>query len=109
MNYYKLNKPITFEKEHWVLRILLCWLPKQNPDFDFTGKHVAYWYVKLNEGDFVVQEMGFDGSGPIIFKSPYGDNYGYWSDIDGINSGYIENVFDREALSEEEFNRAWES
>lgn len=86
---------------HFLLRIILWWVPKGSPDYDKRNDDVAYWLVEIEDGR-AEREIGFDTHNNPILHAPTDRNMGLWTDSDRI---FI--VAEYEIVSTQEFNHYW--
>jgi hypothetical protein len=64
-----------------VVNVLSKVLPVGNPDFGDRVERVKEWLIEIDkESGVALREIGLDETGEVILKSPWGRNYGVWTD-----------------------------
>jgi hypothetical protein len=60
---------------------LLWFIPRANPDYDFTA--VRKWYVEVDENGQPIREIALNEHGAPLFGAPWRNNFGFWIDSEG--------------------------
>jgi len=96
------------EKEPWkvkVIKTILFFIPKANPDYDSKMHLVKNWLIEFveEEGDLVPwREIALDSTGDIVFAGPDKKNYGFWLDA---NMSFKD--FKGEPIDKDYFEKYW--
>jgi hypothetical protein len=96
------------ELRHWKVRLvkaLLFFVPRANPDIEILYPHVKRWALELSEDGWPQREVGLDDCGTTLFRTPNDRNTGFWTDM-------ARRRFERTELQEisaTEFERLWRS
>ena len=93
------------EHEPWqvrVLRIVLFFIPRANPDNEPLYSRVRRWAVEIDAAGKPVREVGIDSNGASLFRAPDGRNFGFWTD-----SPMTFTLGELESMSESEFEKLW--
>lgn len=96
------------EKEPWqskVLKTILFFIPKANPDYEPKMHLVKKWLIEFEEEDGKLlpwREIGLDSNGTPVFAGPDKKNYGFWLDT---NMKYED--FEGEPIAKDEFESIW--
>ena len=72
-----------FKSESWqitLLRFVLFFIPKANPDNEKLYRFVKKWYLELDDSNIPVREVGLDSTGRPLFGAPDNRNFGFWTD-----------------------------
>jgi hypothetical protein len=72
-----------FGPDSWqvrLLRVLLFFIPRANPDNEPLYRHVKKWYLELDDSGVPVRELGLDSEGQPLFGAPDDRNSGFWTD-----------------------------
>lgn len=72
-----------FTSDSWqvrLIRLVLFFIPRANPDNEKLYRLVKKWYLELNESGIPVREIGLDSSGEPLFGAPDARNFGFWTD-----------------------------
>ncbi|MCV2403017.1 hypothetical protein OFY17_09025 [Marinomonas sp. C2222] len=99
----------TYESTNWdreafnswgmrLLRLLLFFIPRANPDHEKLYLEVARWFLEIDDNGLPQREIGINSDGAPIFVAPDNRNLGMWTDFP--------HVFDESKLelaSKEEF------
>jgi hypothetical protein len=105
MHYGSTNRATNFGPDPWqvrVLRLLLFFIPKANPDNEKLYRFVKKWYLELNDANVPVREIGLGEQGEPLLAAPDQRNYGFWTDSsEPIDTEWLQ------PISAEEFHRAW--
>lgn len=70
-------------REPWqvrILRALLWFIPRANPDNEKLYPRVHRWALELDEDRKPVREVGVGANGKALFRAPDKRNYGFWTD-----------------------------
>ncbi len=87
---------------------LTKFIPKANPDFDNKIDNVKTWLVECeSETGIPTREIGLDNEGRVLFKMPYKNNYGFWTDNNLLLNDFKEILFATE-FSKEFFEWKWD-
>jgi hypothetical protein len=65
-----------------LVRALKALVPAANPDVDLQVLAVARWWIEVDNEGVPIREVGFDDAGAPIVATPFGENYGFWTDSD---------------------------
>jgi len=102
--------PEAKKKNLWrkrIVKTLLFFIPKGNPDFDTLIDDVAEWQLEIDSIDHLPnREIGIDIKGQVIFVMPWLDNYGYWTDNE-IKLDYFKAHFKAFEIEKAEFDKNW--
>jgi len=60
---------------------VLWFIPRANPDYDFTA--MRRWYVEVDENDQPIREIALNEHGDPLFGAPWRSNFGFWIDSGG--------------------------
>ncbi|MCR5606488.1 MAG: hypothetical protein K6F69_06710 [Treponema sp.] len=73
-------------------------------------ENVDVWYVEYDEDEYnvVMREIGIDVNGNVVWKAPWKDFLGLWTDED-FNIDFYRERFGFEMISKEEFEELWNS
>jgi hypothetical protein len=72
-----------FGPDSWqvrLLRALLFFIPRANPDNEPLYRHVKRWYLELDDSGVPVREIGLGPDGAPLFAAPDERNFGFWTD-----------------------------
>ncbi len=90
-----------------LISILTSAIPKANPDFDDKIEDVEKWLVECEtETGIPTREIGLDNEGRVLFKMPYKNNYGYWTDNNLLLNDFNEKL-KATKLDKETFESKW--
>jgi hypothetical protein len=91
-----------------IIRMLLFFIPRANPDFEKRMDYVAEWLLEIDTDDnSVVREIGLDKFGRVIMILPLRKNYGFWLDTDMGLDDFIKN-FDAVYTDKSAFESKWD-
>jgi hypothetical protein len=109
MKYLRVRERIEWPRnEPWqirLIRILLFFIPRANPDYDSKMYLVKSWLIEFIEfkGELVPwREIALDDTGKPVFAGPDGRNYGFWLDT---NMKFED--FDGDIIEKDEFEHYW--
>jgi hypothetical protein len=86
-----------------LLRMLLFFVPRANPDSEALYPQVRAWALELTDDLWPLREVALDENDRPLFKSPNGRNFGFWPDM-----AYQQlDVADLDPLSEHAFESLW--
>ena len=86
-----------------LLRLLLFFVPRANPDNEKLYPLVKFWAIEFDEKGWPQREVGLDSSGAPLFGAPDARNTGFWPDMASKQFS----VAELQPLSEEAFNALW--
>jgi hypothetical protein len=105
MHYGSTNRATNFRPDPWqvrVLRSLLFFIPKANPDNESLYPLVRKWYLELDDSNLPVREIGLGENEVPLFAAPDQRNYGFWTDSsEPVDAEWLQ------PISAEEFHRVW--
>ena len=88
-----------------LLRHILFFMPKANPDYEFKMHLVKKWLVEFinDDGELIPwREIALDSKGKVVFAGPDKRNYGFWLDT---NMKFED--FNGVSIEKEEFDSYW--
>jgi len=92
-------------KDPWqvqVLRVLLWFIPRANPDNEPLYPQVRCWALELDEEGRAVREVGVGQGNAALFRAPNGRNFGFWTDSEeAVPDDYLR------PLNVDEFEDLW--
>lgn len=84
------------EMNHWkvlLIKALLWFIPRSNPDNEPLYPQVKKWLLELNEANEPVREIGLDIYDQPLFCAPNERNFGFWTDSnEPIENDYIKTI-----------------
>jgi hypothetical protein len=105
MHYGSTNRATNFGPDPWqvrILRLVLFFIPKANPDNEKLYRYVKKWYLELNDANVPLREIGLGEKGEPLFAAPDQRNYGFWADgSEPVDTEWLQ------PISADEFQRAW--
>ena len=105
MRYGRTNLATNFGPETWqvrVLRYILFFIPKANPDNEKLYPVFKTWYLELNDSNIPVRETGLGENGEPLFAAPNERNFGFWTDSsEAFDTKHLQ------AITAEEFETRW--
>jgi hypothetical protein len=88
------------ERHSWkvrVVRALLWFIPRANPDNEALYPKVRLWAVEVDDDGKPNREVGVGEDGTPLFRSPEGRNFGFWTDSPmTFNDGDLQPILERE-------------
>ena len=96
------------EKEPWqikMIKTILFFIPKANPDYDSKIHLVKNWLIEFKEvnGELLPwREIALDSNESPLFAGPDKRNYGFWLDA---NMKYED--FEGELIEKQKFEKIW--
>jgi hypothetical protein len=63
-----------------ILRVLLFFIPRANPDYESVLPQVREWLIEFDEAGQPWREIGLDAVGTPVLSGPDSRNYGFWLD-----------------------------
>lgn len=94
------------DKEPWqfrLLRVLLFFVPRANPDIEKLYPRVREWVLELSDDGWPKREIGLDSDGRPLFSTPNERNTGFWTDMAATQFKPSE----VREISSAEFDRLW--
>jgi len=85
-----------------LIKAILFFVPRANPDQEKLYPHVAKWLVEIDESGAPIREIGMDKNNSPLFAAPNIRNYGFWTDSDKKFE-----IQELEPSSKEEFESIW--
>lgn len=86
-----------------LIKIVLFFIPRANPDHEKLYPYVAKWLIEIDESGVLVREIGLDENNVPLFSAPDDRNFGFWTDSD--KKFEIEEL---EPSTKEEFDLLWQ-
>lgn len=86
-----------------VIKSLLFFIPRANPDVERLFPHVKAWAIELSDDGWPEREIGISSSGKVLFCLPDDRNTGFWTDM--ARKQFL--VSELKPLSKEEFDKLW--
>ncbi len=89
-----------------VLRGILFFIPKDNPDYENKMNLVKSWLIEFEEDNnqfLPMREIALDKNDNPIFCGPDTRNYGFWCDTNMKYQDFI-----GQPIEQIEFERTWE-
>ncbi len=65
-----------------LVRGVLCFVPRANPDFEPLLSRVRRWLVEIDESGRAQREVAIGDDGAPLFAAPDERNTGFWTDSD---------------------------
>ena len=104
------TQPFTYRPEsgldklkHNILKFLISWAPKANPDNEDILENVRSWYLEVCEEDGQPQrEIGFDDLNNPVWYAPTERNLGFWTDSNMSFTKSGNTIIDKE-----KFEKIW--
>lgn len=85
-----------------LLRLLLFFTPRANPDNEPMYPYVKRWYLELDDSVVPAREIGVDSEGKPLFGAPDKRNAGFWTDTtEKFKQAHLH------PIPAEEFERLW--
>jgi len=85
-----------------VIRTLLWFIPRSNPDNEPLYPRVARWALEIGDNGRASREIGLDASGIPLFGAPDERNFGFFTDSDTTFS-----AADLAPVEQSEFEAWW--
>lgn len=85
-----------------VLRVLLWFIPRANPDNELLYPHVRRWALEVDAMGKPLREVGLGEGSKVLFRAPDRRNRGMWMD-----SQVTIAAEDLESLDQAEFEALW--
>lgn len=85
-----------------LIKALLFFIPKANPDNEKLYPLVKKWFIEIDEKGIANREIGLDKDGEPLFSSPNDRNFGLWTDCDEVFD-----VKELELSNKEHFELIW--
>ena len=86
-----------------VLKAILFFVPRANPDNEPLYPQVKSWALELNDDGWPQREVALDSSGKPLFRAPDHRNTGFWPDMATRRF----NPSELQGMSADEFNGLW--
>ncbi len=105
MHYGSTTKATAFRPADWrvkLTRAVLFFIPSANPDVEHLFPDIKKWMLEVDDDGSPMREIAIDAAGNVLFRTPNGKNFGFWTDSDAEFA-----ASDLEPISPEEFNRLW--
>ncbi len=105
MLYVSTTLATDFGSDPWqvrLIRVLLFFIPRANPDNERLYRFVRKWYLELDDSSVPVREIGIGASGEVLFCAPDARNCGFWTDS---SQKFSENRLTQ--ISAAEFETMW--
>ena len=92
-------------KEPWqvrLLRALLWFVPRANPDNEPLYPQLRRWALELDDGGKPLREVGLGEGDVVLFRAPDERNFGFWTDsAEAVPGEYLL------PLDQQEFESLW--
>ena len=86
-----------------VLRVLLWFIPRANPDNEPLYPQLRCWALELDDDGRPLREVGIGEDGVVLFRAPDQRNLGLWTDSgEAVPGDYLR------PLDKQEFEAFWE-
>jgi hypothetical protein len=95
-----------FPVDDWqvkMLRLLLFFIPRANPDNEKLYPLVKKWYLEIGDDGIVVREIGIDAESRPLFAAPNQRNYGFW-----LDSSKTFTNSELDPISNDQFEKLWQ-
>jgi hypothetical protein len=85
-----------------LVRMVLWFIPRANPDFEPLFPKVRKWLVGIDESGRAQREVAVDSNDEPLFAAPDQRNHGFWTDSD---KNFLSSEL--QPLSAAEFEQLW--
>lgn len=81
-----------------VIRILLFFIPRANPEYESKMHLVREWLIEFDQAGNPVREIALDEQGQFLFGGPNSRNYGFWPDTNMRLDDFEGEPFEKEVF-----------